>query len=411
MNYKLNIPALIATTLAVSSVLSHATDDFTTGELALVFYSRETNQVSMAPEYYVFNLGASSSFRENTQNNVAVKSVNGSIASSNIAADLEAVFGATWAEDGLVRMMVVSTVEFVTNAPPTLGDPVRTFYMSRPRTSLNTSDKGFEGAAAIGSFSTSLRSQVSSSVVQFLGGANTAISSGTPMPTSGANVSGVRLTTSYFNSLATVIPNTTSTTYFKLGDDPGALLSSGVLPGTAGVEAAVDVFRVLNSTTGADLTSGSSSGNAVVGTGQFVGSITLDSAGNLKVQAVGIPTSSNYYSFATANNLTGGPTADTDKDGINNLTEYALNTNLSGSDGSVGTLSVGVLSFNKRADAVTNGDLTYAIEVSTDLGISNPWTTLTTGVTNDASTISAILPTGSPKQFGRLKIVSSAVAP
>ncbi len=409
MRKKLNIPALIASTLAVTSALSRATDDFAAGELALVFYSRASNQVSMATEYYVFNLGAASSFRENSQNNVAVKTVNATIASSNIAADLQSVFGATWAEDGLVRMIVVSTIDAAGSL--TIGDPTRTIYMSRPRTSLNTSDKGSEGATSIGPFSAGLRGQVSGSVLQFLNGTNSAISSGVPLPTSGANVSGVRLTTDYQNSLALVLPSTATTTYFKLGDDPGALLGSGTLPGTAGVEAAVDVFRVLHSTTGADLTSGSSSGDAVVGQGQFIGSITLNSAGDLKVQAVGIPTSSNYYSFATANNLTGGPNADSDKDGINNLTEYALNTNLSGFDGSVGTLSVGVLSFTKRAAAVTNGDVTYAIEVSTDLGVSNPWTTLTTGVTNNSTTISASLPTGGPKQFARLKVVSSAVAP
>ena len=402
-------PALIATTLAMTPALSQATDDFAAGELALVFYSRASNQVSMQSEYYVFNLGAASSFRENMTNNIAVKTVNGTISSSNIAADLQAVFGATWAEDGLVHMMVVSTIDAAGSL--TIGDPTRTFYMSRARTSLNTSDKGFEGAAAIGSFGSSLRGQVSGSVIQFLNGTNSAITSGVPLPTSGANTSGVKLTTDYPNSLALVIPTSTSSTYFKLGDDPGALLSTGALPGTAGVEAAVDVFRVLHTATGADLTSGSSSGNAVVGTGQFIGSITLDSSGNLKVQAVGLPTSSNYYSFATANNLTGGPTADTDNDGINNLTEYALNTNLSGSDGSVGTLSAGVLSFTKRAAAVANGDLTYVIQVSTDLGVSNPWTTLTTGVVNNTTTISGTLPTGGPKQFGRLKVVSSAVGP
>lgn len=72
-------------------------------------------------------------------------------------------------------------------------------------------------------------------------------------------------------------------------------------------------------------------------------------------------------------------------------------------DGSPGTLIGTTLTFNKRAEAVANGDVTYVIETSTDLGETDPWTLLEPAV-NDATTISAILPGGSPSRFARLKV-------
>jgi hypothetical protein len=200
-------------------------------------------------------------------------------------------------------------------------------------------------------------------------------------------------------------------TFLSLGTELRGNFTTGTITGLANLEGALDVYRYVNSitATGVDLTSGFGTGNAALGVGQYIGTFTLDSSGDLKVYGVPAVTPS-YYSFATANGLTGGPNADSDNDGINNLTEYALNTNLSGPDGSVGTLSAGVLSFTKRTAAVTNGDLTYAIEISTDLGISDPWTALGS-VTNNSTTISGTLPTGLPKDFARLMILSSAVAP
>jgi autotransporter-associated beta strand protein len=102
-----------------------------------------------------------------------------------------------------------------------------------------------------------------------------------------------------------------------------------------------------------------------------------------------------------------GPNADPDNDGISNLVEYAID----GQDptvpqGSVGTFAGGMLSFTKRALAVSNGDLVYAIEESDDLGISDPWAVVTPGV-NDGTTISYTLPTAGPKLFARLKVTTT----
>jgi hypothetical protein len=221
--------------------------------------------------------------------------------------------------------------------------------------------------------------------------------------TSGANLSGTRITTSVSPNLSRYVPPF-SPNYFGLLANPTQILRPGTLPGTANVEASVDVFRMLDTLTNADLTSGSSSGDAVVGQGQYIGAITLDTAGNLKVQAVGAsaPTA-NFASWAAENNVTGGPQGDSDLDGISNLLEYALNLNLTGSDGSPGTVSGRTTTFTKRAVAVTNNDITYAIEESDDLGISDLWTVVTP-TTNTPSEISYTLPLGSPKKFARLVV-------
>ena len=81
---------------------------------------------------------------------------------------------------------------------------------------------------------------------------------------------------------------------------------------------------------------------------------------------------------------------------------------MDGTNGSPGTLTGNVLSFAKRAGAVTNNDVTYAIEVSTDIGANDAWHTPTTGVVQDPgprATISIDLSTlGGSTQFARLKV-------
>ena len=94
----------------------------------------------------------------------------------------------------------------------------------------------------------------------------------------------------------------------------------------------------------------------------------------------------NFASWANDNGVTGGPQGDSDQDGIVNLVEYALNLNPAGSNGSSGTFSNNLLTFTKRAVAVTNGDVTYAIQVSDDLGVVDAWKTVTPTL-NDATTI------------------------
>jgi len=114
-----------------------------------------------------------------------------------------------------------------------------------------------------------------------------------------------------------------------------------------------------------------------------------------------------YATWADYNSVTGGVNGDSDHDGILNLVEYALALNPGASDGSAGTLSGRLLSFNKRAEAVANGDVTYTIETSTNLQDSitpgdGGWTPVTPDTNND-SIISYTLPV-TDKIFARLRV-------
>ncbi|MCF7733837.1 MAG: SGNH/GDSL hydrolase family protein [Akkermansiaceae bacterium] len=110
----------------------------------------------------------------------------------------------------------------------------------------------------------------------------------------------------------------------------------------------------------------------------------------------------DYSTWASAHGVAGGKNA-VGPDGISNLLLYALNLKLDGTNGSPGTLTGNVLSFTKRAEAVANGDVTYAIESSPDL--QDPWTIVSPEV-NDGTTISFTLPTGEGTIFARLKVTS-----
>ena len=107
--------------------------------------------------------------------------------------------------------------------------------------------------------------------------------------------------------------------------------------------------------------------------------------------------SSNYASWASANGVTGGPNADSDSDGISNLVEYAL------LDGTSGSLVGHTLTFYKRPLAVANGDVSYAIETSTDLGVTVPWTVVTPTLDNGTVITYDLTPPTPSKNFSRLK--------
>jgi len=113
------------------------------------------------------------------------------------------------------------------------------------------------------------------------------------------------------------------------------------------------------------------------------------------------PSADNYASWAALQvpPVTEGANGDDDKDGVKNLVEYAL------ADGQErGTLTGNSLSFTKRG-APYGGDLTYEIETSENLGVSDPWATVTPTVDN-ATTISYTLQDPGDN-FARLKVIQT----
>jgi autotransporter-associated beta strand protein len=113
---------------------------------------------------------------------------------------------------------------------------------------------------------------------------------------------------------------------------------------------------------------------------------------------------SGYGTWASANGIPGEPASgDFDEDGLSNLLEYALGKNPAASSPEAGSYGNGIVSFTKGADAVANGDVTWAIQESDDLGATDPWATVTPTI-NNATTISYTLPTTGPKVFVRLLV-------
>ncbi len=102
-----------------------------------------------------------------------------------------------------------------------------------------------------------------------------------------------------------------------------------------------------------------------------------------------------------------GPNADPDNDGIANLVEYAIaGQDPTVSNPNISSFTGGLLSFTK---STTAGSLTYSIEESTDLGITDDWTVVSGGgYVNNATTVSYQLTPGSPvKNFTRLRVTDN----
>lgn len=127
-----------------------------------------------------------------------------------------------------------------------------------------------------------------------------------------------------------------------------------------------------------------------------------EATGALSLAVAG--TGGSYSTWASANGIAGQPASgDFEKDGLSNLIEYALGKSPTTSSGPAGTYSGGAVSFSKGAEAVANGDVTWVIQESDDLGVADAWQAVTPTV-NNSSTISYTLPTGKPKVFVRLVV-------
>jgi hypothetical protein len=119
----------------------------------------------------------------------------------------------------------------------------------------------------------------------------------------------------------------------------------------------------------------------------------------------------NFAGWSLTNGLTGDVNGDADKDGIPNGIEYALQTKTNSSDGCVGTCVGNVISFKKRATASSSHGVSYCIEASKDLGVTDPWVAMTPSL-NDETKIEAVMPRSAQKIFVRLRVVlAGATAP
>lgn len=124
---------------------------------------------------------------------------------------------------------------------------------------------------------------------------------------------------------------------------------------------------------------------------------------NLTVMGSIEDTAGSFETWAAAAGIPALETGDSDQDRLVELIEYALGLDPNAPSRNPGRLSGRVLEFTKGSDAVTNGDLSYVIETSSDLGQSDPWTPIVPDIDDD-SKISYTLPAGVGRVFGRLNV-------
>ncbi len=224
------------------------------GGLAVAFYQYTGSAV--AANTLIYDLGSASIFRENALA-ASVSTINPGIASANLGTQLTNAFGSNWADAGTVRWMLIGSVSGA--ASPINGDPNRTIYLSNLNADITNQ---------------TLRGQVSGDIFSFTGGNQN--------ETATANADAAQILASDSFSIDNFMPPTiTNGLYFKQNQDITQTLGAGTISG--GFEGSLDVYRIINTATGADLTAGLSGGDAAAGERQYIGTFTLDTAGNIGV--------------------------------------------------------------------------------------------------------------------------------
>lgn len=280
---KIGFLALSGTALLASQAM--AAVSLEPGSLAVAFYQTNAAGTVVQPNTFVFDLGQSSLFRENTlAGGVSVSTINGSLASNNIGAQLQSAFGANWANDTVnpLRWMVIGLVG--PSDPLTNGDPARTTYVSRDRATLA------DGATGVGTTIPTISSTNRGNLSSAASGFFTATTGATQI--TGSNLDGVQIAASGINTIEDFMPPATLGLYFNQGVDIRQTFGMGLIADSSNAEGALDIYRVLHSTAGADLTAGLNGSDAAVGAGQFIGTLTIDGAGNLAIGAIPEPSSS-----------------------------------------------------------------------------------------------------------------------
>ncbi|MEZ5327619.1 MAG: hypothetical protein R3F19_21445 [Verrucomicrobiales bacterium] len=329
------------------------------GDLLLGFFQLNSEGVGVEANTCIVNLGPGSTWRENTATTVAF---------GNINADLQNAFGAGWFDNPNVRCGIVGVVG--ATEPATNGDPSRTTYYSQGASAFTP------GSTTPVTLSSSQRGSLSTKLLTFKGATN-----GRP---SGTNAAAAVIGTSENSNFASFQPPL-ATTYFGIGASPLASFGAGTIGSAEGynVEAALDVYRILHSTNGADLTAGLSTGDATVGQGQYIGTFTIDSAGEVRLDTPAAGPVEGYAAWADTNALSGAELdagADPDKDGIANGIEFVIGGNPKANSDltklPVVTIAEGVTEFYfRRADAASYAS--PSVQKSTDL--SN-WANVVNGV-------------------------------
>ncbi|NJM37627.1 MAG: PEP-CTERM sorting domain-containing protein [Akkermansiaceae bacterium] len=277
---KSSLIALAGLAVCASSASAVATAN---GDLLIGFYQLNAAGDAFEPNTYVFNLGAAATFRENTLTGVSVSTINPGIASSNIGAELATAFGANWAESGNVRWGVVGGLD-QTTVGLVGGELQGTSYVSRAATAYQNAPSSAGPTGVNGTSRSFLRNNIEA----FRVGSNNV---GTDI----GNDAGALITTiSSISTFEDFVPLAGSSQFGIAQNILGDFTAGNI----DGQEGSLDIWRLVNAmssaalaSSGTDLTSGLGTGNAVLQTGQFIGTLNIDGAGNLTWGAVPEPSS------------------------------------------------------------------------------------------------------------------------
>jgi hypothetical protein len=362
------------------------------GDVLLSFYQVTSAGTGVETNTYIYNLGPGNVWRDTTATTTAI---------ANLNADLKLAFGDDWSSNPNLRMIIVGGVGSTDAAVS--GDPVRTIYFTQAMAQFAPTQ------SSSWTWSSGVRGTVSTNLTTF----RTAMNG---QPSTGVLPNAAKVDNTVTSSLTNFV-SPTATTNFGASLSPFTSFGPGTIgTGTGGypVEAAVDLYRVLHTLTGATLTSNKSTGNAVVGAAQYIGAFTIATNGDLRYDIPAVA-QSPYDTWKTQNNLIGNdalPTADPDKDGISNGIEFIIggNPNQQGDASKLPTATAGsggslVFQYRRTDAAFTK----TVVEHDTDL--MGPWTPLATEVVeNDfynATTdrVTVTIPSAGGRNFARLRFV------
>ena len=239
--------ALLAT--AITALISQAAfaAPYAAGDLLVGF--RDPGQPNNT---YVLDLGAATTYRDATAN---IHNI------TNIGADLTSAFGSGWATDSTLFWGIVGNQNNSSSGSPVNGDPTRTLYGSQDQTVLGTQSN----PASITLSGT--RGTVANNITGFgstfsSASANGAVNpNGIIFPTLGSTQNN---DWAEFNDGTNSFGSTWGT-----GNNGVEGNSASGIPNTA-----LDLYRILNSTSGASPT-------GTVGQGSYEGTFVIDAAGNI----------------------------------------------------------------------------------------------------------------------------------
>lgn len=256
------LSALSALLLGASHRVS-AAPIYEKGDLIVSF--RATGADGNADVSYSFTLGSAINYRDASA---------GTTFSFDLGADLATAFGTNWAIRSDIYWGIVGVYSSLLTGSPVNGDPVRTIYASQDQTVLGT-----QSAAPVITAS-GTRGTVANNIQTFAEAFDTFPQASNPRG-------------------SIVGASTNNNDYQEYGLDGASDFGSTF--GFNGIEGnsplgvshtALDLYRILNTTTGADPT-------GLVGTGSYEGTFTIDNSGTLSFAVMPEPTTGGLLMLAT----------------------------------------------------------------------------------------------------------------